>query len=107
MARMRDTRAGAEARAGCEGQARRLRNLAEREPVELWRHLAQEPCIITLFGVLFRPLPVPAMVRGVRLAAMRVCPSARSRIRSLAGLLRQRLAGCGDRALSVSTTSAR
>jgi hypothetical protein len=64
VTRMRDARAGAEPRTGREGEARRLGDLAQRECVELRRYLAQEPGIIARLGMLSRPLPVPAMVRG-------------------------------------------
>ena len=40
MARMRHAHSGPEARAGRERQTRSLRDLAEREGVELRRHLA-------------------------------------------------------------------
>ena len=72
MARMWHARCGAEARAGREGKARRLRDLGERERVELRRHLAQGPGAIVPFGMLLRPSSVAAMVRGVRFATLRI-----------------------------------
>jgi len=61
MARMRDSRSSAKARAGREREACRLRDLGEREGVELRRHLAQEPGAIALLGILSCSLPVAGM----------------------------------------------
>jgi len=45
----------------------------KREQAARERPVAQEPGAIARFGMLLRPLPVAAMVRGVGLAALRVC----------------------------------
>jgi hypothetical protein len=86
MPRMWDSYSRPKPRAGCEGQARRLRDLAEREGVELRRDLAQEPGRIVLLRVLFRPLPVKPMVRGVGLAAFRIRRRPCARVCALADL---------------------
>lgn len=46
MARVRDAAPGTKARGRCERWARGVGNRREREAVESWRHLAQEPCAI-------------------------------------------------------------
>src|ERR1700688_136569 len=107
MSRMGRARSGPETRAGGEGKSRRLRDLSERERIELRRDLAQEPGPIARFGVFLRPLTVASMVRGIRFASLRVRLSAGARVRALAGLCRERLSCRCDRAFGPRSPSAR
>ena len=65
---MRDSRSRANARARRQRQSRRLRDLAERERIELRRDLALEARLVALIWMLARPAAISAVGVADRLA---------------------------------------
>jgi hypothetical protein len=98
MSRMRHPRPGPNARAGCEGQARRGRDLREGKRIELRRDLALEPRFVALARMLARPVAIAAMPLADRLAAHTVHGGGSARIVARSGLRCERLACSFDRA---------
>jgi hypothetical protein len=80
MPRMRHFRACADARTGCEGEARSLANLLERKRIELRRDLALEPRPVALARMLARPAAIAAMSLADRLAARAIHRGAAAQI---------------------------
>jgi hypothetical protein len=98
---LRHARSSSDARTRREGQARRSRDLCERERIELRHDLALEPGRVTLARVLARPGAIAAMPLADRLASCAVYGGAAPRIVALGGLRRERFS-CGfDRAKAM------
>src|SRR5579863_6695343 len=98
MPRMRHPRPGPNARAGCEGQARRGRDLREGKRVELRRDLALEPPVVALIRMLARPAAISAMSLADRFGSRPVHGNAAAWIVAGCGLGGECLAGRGNRA---------
>jgi hypothetical protein len=92
------SRAGPNARACRQRQARRGRDLLERERIELRHDLAREPCLVALAGMLARPAAIAAMPVRDRLASRAVRGGAAAWIVARGGLCCKNLARRLDRA---------
>src|ERR1700729_2315620 len=101
MPRMRPPRTGPNARAVCEGQARRGRDLRERKRVELRCDLALEPRLVALARMLARPTTIAAMPLGDCLGTHAIDLAAPPRVIASCGLCCEGLARRLDRAESM------
>jgi hypothetical protein len=86
MPRVRNLRASADARARCERQACRVRDLLERQCVEPRRDLALEPRVIALAWMLARPAAIMAVPFADRLAPCAIHDGAAAWIVACRGL---------------------